>query len=265
MTIKDFWKIIILSFYSRELYIVIGRKWKHWGLGFLFRLSLLVTSVVSLMLLLFLFSFDIKDSSVMAVLDQIPEMRIENNKAVLVDENIKLPLKIKLPDIVQDIVIIDLSISDADKYQQNVIVFTSDRLSLNFKGMDPIAASYEELNMKHINTNSLIDLLGEIKGKSLGIILILGVPVGALLFFCITLLKSLFYASVASVFIRFSNKSLDFKQLTRLSVISNAPAIIGSAVLIILLFNTPIAGLLAPITDSLYLLYFIFAVISAKR
>ena len=159
----------------------------------------------------------------------------------------------------------DLSISKADKYQQNVIVFTSDRLSLNFKGMEPIAASYEELKMNYINADSLLSLLGEIKAKSLGIILILGVSVGSLLFFCITLLKSMFYASVASVFIRLSNKSLDFKQLTRLSVISNAPSIIGSAVLIILLFNTPLASILAPITDSLYLLYFVFAVISARR
>ena len=267
MNFRSFWQIVTLSFYSPELYLTVARKWQHWGLGFLLRLSMLVATISSVLLFILLSSFDFSDLKLAPLFDQIPEIRIEKNLASLVDEKIKLPLRLKLPNIDQEIVIFDFSITDAEQYKQNIIVFTKDRIAFNFLNSPSFAVSYQEFDgkLQLINGEYLIKFLNEVKKSLLGMILFLGIPVGSLVCFFFNLFKSLFYASIAHIIIRISGGNLDFKQLTRIAVIANGPAIIISIALSLLFFATPVASIAQAVANSLYVFYFVFAVVICKK
>jgi hypothetical protein len=271
MSLKNFWQIIILSFHSSNLYITIVNKWQHWGLGFLLRFSVLVSIIASSLLftLVGLTNFN----NVSRYLNTMPELKINNNaEASLINPQIKLPLEIKSPDSNKDIIIVDLDITNAYKYQQNIIVFTKDRISFNFVGANDVSILYKDLlagtDIKTLNQSSIIELLKSNQEKLLGTILILGVPVGSLLYFLLTLVKSMLYAFPASILAKILKRDLTFKQLTRLAVIVSAPAIIISAFLVLILLSIGInLNITRAIIDNIYLFYFVYAffVVSSKR
>lgn len=266
MRIKDFLHIIILSFYSRNLYANVVNKWNHWGLGFLLRFSTLVAFIISILLFTIIAAADFKDLS--PLLEQIPELKIENDQASLIDKTAKLPLKINPTNSNKEIIIIDLSITDAHKYQQNIVVFTKDRIAFNFTGAGDFSVSYHDLfqnnNIKIVNSTNLINLLEINQKKLLGIILILGVPIGSLLYFLVTLLKSILYAFPTSVLARILNYDLSFKQLTRLAIITNAPAVIIASLIMLLFWNMDTA-IIQSIAGNIYLFYFVYWFISCGR
>jgi hypothetical protein len=260
MNFRNFWQIIILSFHSANLYLSVANKWKHWGLNFLLRFSTLISIIVSIILFTFIASTNFNKYS--SVFDQTPELSIKNDQASLVDDNIILPSHIKIPDTNQDIIIIDLSITNADKYQQNIIVFTKDRIALNIIDSGSFAITYHDLlqgsDIKIINTQSLIELFQNGKNKLLTIILILGVPIISLTYFMVTILKAALYAFIASALAKLLKYNLSFKQLTRLAVIVNTPATVISFILMLVFFKTGIFNkATAIIIDNVYLFYFV--------
>ncbi len=270
MTLKQFFQIIILSFYSSGLYLNVTKKWQHWGLGFLLRFSILVAIITSIVSLIFVASFDFSNSSLTPLINQIPELKIENDKASLVDDKTILPLQIQYPGTNKVVVIIDLSIDSADKYQQDVVVFTSDRVAFNFvASTNAIAISYHDLllgsSITSITPQNLISILTANQQKIIGIILFLGVPVGSLIYFLLTLLRSLFYAAMAGVMVRLLNFNLDYKQLVRLAIIANVPTVILTTMLSLIFFATSFAYYIQFITDSLYLGYFMWVVMLCGR
>jgi hypothetical protein len=258
MTLKNFWKILILSFYSSSLYIDIANKWRHWGLGFLIRMSILMASVSSLTLFFTISMFDLNNPSVSEILNQIPQMKIEKNSAHFIDTNIKSPLRIKSLD--KEIIIVDLDIQSADLYKQNSIIFTSDRIAFNLAESSVFNVTYEDLNLNLINPEILVKLINEWKKTILGSLLLLGITLGSLICFMLTLLKSLFYASISNVVMRIINGNLDFKQLTRLAIIAQAPSLIASTISSVLFFNLISNSIIQSIISSIYIFYFIFAV-----
>ena len=269
MSFQNFWRILILSFYSPALYVMVAEKWRHWGLGFLIRLSTLVATISSIVLFISISSFDFNNPIVTDLLDQIPELKIEKNIAHLVDDKIKLPLRIKWLKANQDIIIVDLSITDAENYNQNVVVFTSDRISFNLINSSSIALPYADLlnntNIDLLNTVNLITLLNEGKKRILSILLFLGIPVGSLLCFILALIRAVFYSSVANIVMRIFNSKLDFKRLIRLAVIANAPSMITSMIISVLFIEKSIDPVVQSIIGGLYIFYFIMAIMVCNK
>ena len=93
--------------------------------------------------------------------------------------------------------------------------------------------------------------------KILMMILVLGAPLGSLIYFVMTLFKSLFYSSLASIATGIFNLNLSFKQLTRIAIIANAPAFIISSVFLIFFFESNLTTLSQFIATTVYLLYFL--------
>jgi len=260
MNIKRFLQIIILSFHSSHLYLDVAKKWKHWGLGFLIRFSILTSITISVLLFILIAAANFNQLS--PILEQIPKLIIKNDKASLVEPNIELPLHIKAPGADKDLIIIDLSILDAKKYHQNIIVFTEDRIAFNLIDSGNFAITYKDLlhgsNISVIDEKNLMTIIQENKKKFLGTILILGVPIISLIYFVLTLLKASMYAFFASALSKLLKYNLNFQQLTRLAIMVNTPASIISAALVLMFFNTSLFNNVSTfIIGNIYLFYFI--------
>lgn len=269
MNLKTFWRIFTLSFYSPELYIAIASKWKHWGLNFLLKLSILMATIYSISLFLFIYSFNLNEPILKDFLSQIPDLKIENNLAEFVDDSLKSPIRIKLNDNARDLIIVDLAITESNKYSYNGMIFTKDRIDFNFNDASIFSIHYKDLlkiyNIKVLNEESIISLLTEGKKRVLGTLLCLGIPVGSFLCFILTLMKSLFYASVASVVMKIIGGNLNFKQLTRIAIISQTPAIIFTMLSSMLLFRIGLDSVIQSVMGAIYIFYFVSAVLLCNK
>jgi hypothetical protein len=264
MTLRNFLQIIILSFYSSELYINVSRKWRHWGLNFLLKFSIFSALVFSLTLFVVVASFDV-NSVFMPLVKQIPNITIDKDQAFIVDKEIKMPMHLNFSDSDKVSMIVDLDITDANKYQQNAIVFTKDRISVNLLGASNFAVSYKDLQMHELNSDAVMKFFADCKSKALGAILTLGCTLGSFFLFFANLIKSLFYAALASTLLKLTSNALNFKQILRLAIVANAPASLISSILLMLFFNSGLLVIMQPIADAVYVLYFSWAVIISKR
>lgn len=257
MTLKNFFRIILLSFYSPKLYLEIAKKWKHWGLGFLLKFSILVSIVASICLFIFVSSINFNNESFISIVQQIPDMQITENKASFVDETIKSPIYV---GTTENLIVVDLDAKTSEKYPDTLIAFTAYGMNINLLDSSNFNISYNDFLMndeaKIITPDSLISFMMKGQKKTLAIIIVLGVTLGSLVYFVITLFKAAFYASVASLCSSAFNFKLTFQQLLRLAIVANAPAFIISSVFIVLFFNSKIADLSQFISTSLYLFYF---------
>lgn len=269
MNLKQFFQITKLSFYSPLLYITIMEKWKHWGLGFLLKFSILVSIISSIAIFLAVSSLDFSSASLRDVINQIPEIRIEKDKAFIVDDNISLPMQISYPGTNKNIVIVDLSIDDSDKYKQDVIVFTKDRIAINFIDTGGFSVSYSDFllgtSVNVLNPDSLINILEANKKKLLGVIIFLAVPLGSLLYLVFTLLKCAFYASIAHIIVNLLKCKLDFKQLLRIAIVTNAPATLLISFLSMISFVFGFSTAIQFVIDGIYICYFTWAVVLCKN
>ncbi|MCT4635807.1 MAG: DUF1189 domain-containing protein [Rickettsiales bacterium] len=257
MTLKNFFRIIILSFYSPNLYIEVAKKWKHWGLGFLLKFSILISLISSICLFIFVSNINFKNQDFVSFIQQIPEMKIIEDRAVFVDENITSPIYV---GPVKNFLVVDLDARTSEKYPDTLIAFTAYGMVMNLLDSSYFTISYNDFLMdqdeKIINTSSLISFMLKTQKKLLAIIIILGVTSGSLIYFAITLFKTAFYASVASLCSGAFKFKLTFKQLLRLAIIANAPAFIISTVFMLIFFNSKIMAMSEFISTTLYLLYF---------
>lgn len=262
MDLKKFFQIVLLSFYSPALYIEISQKWRYWGFNYLLKLSILITFVSSIALSILIISFNVDNPVIISLLSKIPELKIEKNIAHFVDDSLKSPIRIKAPNNSQDLIIVDLDIAEAKNYNQDAIIFTSDRLSFNLEGSS-VEIFYKdllnELNISVLNTENIIRIFNESKKKLYSAILFLGVPVGSLIFFVIMLLKATFYSSIAGVIMKIMNSRLDFKTLTRIAIVSLTPSVIISTTISLLFIQGIFNPIVQSIVSYIYMFYFISA------
>ncbi len=260
MNIKDFFRIFLLSFYSSTLYINVACKWRNWGLKFLLQLSIFISITSTFILLLILYSINFKDLG-LDIEKKFPQLNIENNIASFKDE-LKSPVKIKNNN--QDVIIVDLDINDSINYNNAIMVFTKDKLEINLFKNKIYSLNYEELSkitkVKIIDGDLIIELAEIGKRYSIMFLWLVGIPLGSLIYFGLSLLKSGFYAMLASVIFKFSNNSLSFKQLFRLANIVQAPAAIFSVLSPFLLVIFGPNSLIQNILSSLYIVYFLYAI-----
>ena len=271
MSLRRFWQIVILSFYSPILYIEVVKSWKNWGLGVLIRFAIIVALSFSIILALLVGLTDFNSPAFSEVLKQIPDLKIEKNIAHSVDEQIKMPVNIKFASSNKNAVIVDLDITSAEKHQQNAVIFTKDRIAINMaESGTNVEITYADFQQDSksdiINAASLVSFLKVNQERLLGMILVLGVPVGSLLYFAISLLRALFYAAFANVMAKFLNYDLNFKQLTRLAIITNIPStIISNLLLLIFWGGDGLIQFFISVIGLLYLIWAMFICVSSSK
>jgi hypothetical protein len=262
MTFKNFLQIIILSFYSMPLYICVAEKWRHWGLFFLLKISMLLAILTSVFLFFTILFFDL-DKNFAPILDKIPDINIKNYKAYINDQSINMPIRLKSNN--NELMIIDLNIEDADQYKQNSLILTKDRLSLNFiDSSNNLAIKYVDLKITQLNSNTILEFAKELKNKILVGITFASFPLLSLIYFFISLLKNLFYASVAGVLIKFSNIQLNFKQLLRISIVSSTASNIAG-ILIFIAIGSQFFSTAQLLIDIICISYYTWAIITISK
>lgn len=264
--LKNFFALIMLSFYSKDFYFEVARSWRHWGLKLLLRFSLFVAALVSIILFTGLASIDF--DRLKPWLATLPILEIVNNQAQLENPETKLPFYLKYQGNNKDFIIIDLEANNINKYtDRNAIIFSKNGIVLS--QVNNISISYEDLsletNIKLLNSDNIIMLLKNIQAKILGIILFLGVPVGSLLYFISVLARSFFYAALARMVAKLLRYELSFQQLIRLAIVANIPAFFITLILMLLFFTTSSSMIARIVADNIYLSYFSYIFIECGR
>ncbi len=270
MLLKNFWKILYLSFYSRQLYLTVSGVWQHWGMKYLLNLAIVLTVLTNGIFFINLYRFNFNEPSIIKLLDQVPKFTVTNNEAKANDESIKYPVRIKSENSDnRDVLIIDLSTSEADQYKQNVVVLTKNKIAFNFIDNPSFDISYNDLfgtnNKVQVNTESIITTLELLRKKTLGVLLILGIPLGSLIMFIALFIKAIFYAFVANIFLRFSHRDWGIKKLTRLAIVSNTPALIVSVLFTTMFFEYSLTPAAQFFVAGIFMLYFAFAIINSNN
>jgi len=265
MKIKDFFRIILESFYSVDLYINVISKWQHWGLNFLIRFSFLVTLIASIFIFLIVANIDFNSDTAKSILSNIPELKISNNKASFVNPEIKSPIHIQPSKSVLNLIIIDLDTTDTEKYKNSAIVtFLADKIVANIIQDSSITLSYDELVDENENTivdgDFILKFLNAQQKTLLSIIIFVGIPLGSLIYFALTILKLAFYSSIATLICLGFKLNLSFKQLTRLAIIANIPSVIVSSFFAVLFFQSGPSDAMQMITASTGIIYYVGAI-----
>lgn len=259
MAFKNFIQIVLLSFYSSDLYITVALKWKYWGARFLMCFSLIASIIISILSYSLFSSIDVNDFD--SLLNGFPELVIKQGKAEPKDSDAKLPFIVKYPAN-KDLVVVDLNDSNIGKYGADAIVFTKDKINVTSSS----SVAYNSVFEGIVDQETIVNLLQKYKFKLLEMILILGVPLGSLLLFAFTFLKSMFFASIATFISILFKYNLNFQQLTRIAVVVNVPAFFLNLLLVPLFFVIGLADIGLFIFNNLYLFYFTYAfIICAKN
>lgn len=257
MSWKMFFKILFLSFYSRRFYMEVIAKWKHWGLGFLLRLSMLITFIVAIILFGLISTIDFRGDAIQNIVKQIPEIEITESKANFVNKDTKSPVHIGANS---NFIVVDLDNSSIERYSDYILVFNAYGITLNAFESSPLTVSYQDLlknnESKIINDISLTSFLTKGQLYALIVILLVGFSLGTLVYFLLALLQVMFYASIAFIFANILKYKLNLKQLSRIAVIVYAPAIIISNILVLVCFLFGLAQDSQFIFNVTYLLYF---------
>lgn len=262
MTIKRFFQLLLLSLYSREFYSHVGFQWKNWGLAFLLRFSFLIGILTSIILFIFLLLFNPNDFT--SVLEEMPTLKIINGQAEININDSNKNFIIKYPNTQTAIIAIDLDNKENSNFKNVPVVFKKDKIILNIAANNEFVILYTDLskseNIEEINSYTIITTLSKIKAKLLGAIIFLSVPVMSIIFFVTTILNCLFYAALATLFIRFILQiNTNIKQLSRLAIVASTPALIFT-IPIFIIFR--FAGFLNPskISEIIFLIYFSWSI-----
>ena len=264
MNLRNFLQIIILSFYSKDLYLSVAYRWKHWGLNFLLKFSILVSIITSIILFILISTFNFDDTR--PLLSNFPPLKIENNHAFIDESKFTLPILLKYPNSKSNFIVVDLDAVDAKKYTgQSTIIFTKNKII--FSEVEDFALSYRDLlvntDITILNEETIIKLLQIGQNKLLNILLFLGIPLGSLLYFVATIFKSLLYALIASLLAKICLYNLNLKQLMRLAIVTNTPAFFIQAFLLIISFG--FGDITRAIAENIYLFYFTYIFVTCGR
>lgn len=261
MNFKQFWQVFVLSFYSSSLYIAVANKWKHWGLRFLFQLSIISSVIYTIIIFMLIFFINPEKGKLAEFLKQIPEIDISIKNTAFIDENLNSPQKIKFKE--KDFIIIDLTVDSPSDSQVVLFFFSKNKVILNFNGFIE-EIPYQEIakisNQTILTYKSWIMLINSIKSQILPRIIILGITFGTVILFFISACFSMFYASIAKVILSFTKSNLDLKTLFRLANIAQAPAGALSMMAFGFFFLTEEFGMLQKIVNYSYIFYFTRAI-----
>lgn len=266
-----YWQALVLSFFSRRLYVDVGKRWS--GLGIIYLLLAIFIFSIPFSLRIILEFNQFFEQEIIEPLKQLPPIVIQNGQ---VSFDKKMPYFVKNKSgMVVSIIDTTGTVTTIDKtYPALTTLITKDKFfyrvpSPKFfftKDMNQTEdAVYAQPLSKNLNQifdgNSWVSSSGIMRVKLLSQIIIY--PTIALLFFVLYLIFLLVFALmgqfIANLFFHFS---ISYKQSSRLLMVSATPQI--AVLLLGLTFNWLFTGF-GLLLIILLAAYFGFAVLSLKR
>lgn len=267
----SYWQALYLSFFSRRLYVDVGKRWKGYGILYLLLLMFIVTLPFALRVTLDFNRFF--DYQILEPMQKLPKFYVQNGKVSL-DKPMPYLIKNSKGDVVFIIDTTGAITRIDDRYPHLSVLVTANQIiyrlptpqfffaSANKKQESPIyiqelsKGMNEVFSGEELSKSSGIERLKILSDATIYPTIVLMFTIIYLAFFLVFALMGQF---VAKLFMKFS---LTYKQSCRLLIVASTPQI--TALVIFLTLNWVFYGF-GFFLIVLFAAYFSFAVLSLKR
>ena len=234
-----------LSFFSKKLYIDVGRNWK--GVNFLFLLLLLTVCLIPAMIQLHRGMSNFVNNEAPAIINQIPEITITDGRVSIKEAQ---PYYIVDPDSNKPLAIIDTtgridSLKDTDA----LCLLTGNKVIMKKSDFENRTYDLSQVESFAINSEQITGWLQI--GKKFMVAAIY--PFALLGSYLYRIVQVLIYAAIGLLFASLCNTKLSYASLVRLAVVAVTPCIIVSTALG--LTGTSLPGFLYLVAALLYLFF----------
>lgn len=266
-----YWQALYLSFFSRRLYVDVGKRWKGYGMLYLLLLMFVITLPFALRVTLDFNQFF--DDQILEPMRKLPKFYVQNGKVSL-DKPMPYLIKNNKGQVVSIIDTTGAITRIDDRYPALSVLVTGNQIIYRLPTPQFFFASASRQQESPIYVQELSKSMnevfsGEVLTQSSGIEKLKTLsdatiyPTIVLMFTTIYLAFFLVFALmgqfVAKLFMKFS---ITYKQSCRLLIVSATPQI--AALVIFLTLNWTFYGL-GFFLIVLFAAYFSFAVLSLKR
>ncbi len=139
----NYWQALYMAFYSRRLFVDVGKRWRGWGILYMFLLITIASTPASIRIILDFRQYF--DEQMIAPLEQLPPLYVQNGQVVF-DKPMPYLIKNKEGDVVALIDTTGKVTGMSLKYPKLAILITKETLhfrtppfQLFFKGSTPAA------------------------------------------------------------------------------------------------------------------------------
>ncbi len=250
--------IPFLSFFSRDLYIDVGLKWKGTGFGYL--LLLLAVCWLPLTVKMHRGLSNFIDNETPPFLEQFPTITIDNGRASIDQPQ---PYYIKAPDSNDVIAIIDTT-GEIQSLDNTDALILMTQTQLIHRESDTVTKTFDlaQIEGHHVlDKDTIQGFLSFFKALFFPIAFIF------LLFgsFLYRIIQALIYAAIGLLFASLCNANLSYAALLRVAVVAVTPCIIVNTVLELTTVNLPWAFLWYFLAALGYLLFGVNAISQAQE
>ena len=267
-----YWQALYLSFFCNRLYIDVGKRWKGFGIGYLFLLIAVVTLPLNLRLV---YEFNqYYDSEIIGPLKQLPQLYIQNG-IVSLDKPMPYLIKNKADEVV---LVVDTTGQvdriDSSHYPHMTMLITRDQFlyrlpsphfftdTRTVRQNDQVYAQPFGPEMNQVFSGAeWMQSSGIERVKWASDFMIF--PMVITLFFTMALVFFLACTFMSQLFAKlFIKAALTYKQSCRLFIVSSTPALTVLMVSVAINFRGAFLGLVILL---LFAIYYYFAVFALKR
>ncbi|MCP4610138.1 MAG: DUF1189 domain-containing protein [Planctomycetes bacterium] len=233
----------LLSFFSKKLYIDVGRNWK--GVNFLYLLLLLTVCMIPAMINVHRGMSNFVNNEAPAIINQIPEITITDGRVSI---NETQPYYIIDPDTNKPLAIIDTtgrinSLKEIDA----LCLLTGNKVIMKKSNFENRTYDLSQVDSFAVNGEQISGWLQT--GKKFLVVVIY--PFALLGSYMYRIVQVLIYAAVGLLFASFCKTKLSYAALVRLAVVAVTPCIIVSTALG--LAGTSLPGILYLVAALVYL------------
>ena len=250
--------IPFLSFFSRDLYIDVGLKWKGTGFGYL--LLLLVVCWLPMMVKIHRGMSNFIDNEAPPFIEQFPTITFDNGRASIDQPQ---PYYIKAPDSNDVLAIIDTTgeIQSLDNTDAQILMT---RTQVIYRESEAVTKTLElsQIEGHHVlDKDTIYGFLGIFKVLFTPFIFVFLI-VGSFLY---RIIQALIYGAIGLLFASWCKARLSYTALLRLAVVAVTPCIIVNTVLESTGVNLPLAYLWYFLAALGYLLFGVNAISQAQE
>jgi len=234
-----------LSFFSKKLYIDVGRNWK--GVNFLYLLLLLTVCLIPTMINLHRGMSNFVNNEAPAIINQIPEITITDGRVSIKEAQ---PYYIIDADSNKPLAIIDTTGRiDSLKETDALCLLTGNKVIMKKSNFENRTYDLSQIESFAINGEQITGWL-QIGKKFLAVVIY---PFALLGSYVYRIVQVLIYAAIGLLFASFCNTKLSYAALVRLAVVAVTPCIIVSTALG--LAGTSLPGFLYLVMALVYLFF----------
>jgi hypothetical protein len=238
---------LILSFFSKSLYIDVGKRWRGTGLLYLFMVVALVWIPTVIRGQVNISRWVDGDSK--EITKQVPAIDVANGQ---VSTDVPTPYFIKDPKTGNDLAIIDTT----GKYEtldntDAALLLTKSSLTVKRSALENRTYDISGLQSFHLDRSSVEGWLITIKRWFIPVVY----PLGVLVSFILRGIQMLIYALVGLLFAHLLHAKLEFQALMRLAAVAITPVLILNLVFEFVGFRVPGWILLGVVIALAYLFF----------